>query len=420
MHLYTIIIPIILLTCTQLFFIPYHSITYGDKELALDSVDFSSIDSILVEAIEEELIPGAVLLVSVGDTTVYHKAFGYAQLLGYWERLNSPQPMTIGHRFDLASLTKVFATTYGIMLLVDRQRIDLDVPINTYLSEFRGAAKDSVTVRHLLTHSGGLKEWSPIYYHAENTYEAKEYISELPLAYPVGTGRHYSDLGFMLLGYIIEEVTGEDLDAFLKANLYQPMGLEYTSFNPPRDGPPFAATSHGNPFEKKMVYDDDFGFLCDEDPTLFQRWRDYVLIGEVNDGNAFYAHGGIAGHAGLFSTAAELNTLLQLLLDQGQAQGRQWLSEEVIERFLNQDQFGHGLGWAMSSPAIPVDELPEGSFGHTGFTGTFVLAMPRYRASIILLTNRQNLDVNADGRYHSLTQLRRKVSEAVIKTIAEN
>ncbi len=378
----------------------------------------ASADSLLQVAVDGELIPGAVLLISKDGQTVHEKAYGFAQLFEYGpERLDNPPPMTTAHRFDLASLTKVFATTFGLMLLVDQGKVDLDAPVHTYLPAFRGPAKDSVTVRHLLSHSSGLHPWKPLYYHAKTPQETYAYISQLPLAYPVGKQRRYSDLGFMLLGYLIEAASGQPLDAFLTTTLYDPLGLKTTAFNPPPEGPRFAATSHGNPFEKRMVADDDFGYLCDEEPDAFQQWRAYVVIGEVNDGNAYHAHNGLASHAGLFSTAADLQVLLDLLLNKGIHAGQRLLSEAVIDTFLTKNRFGHGLGWAMSSDVLPADNLPEGSFGHTGFTGTYAVAVPAHGLSIILLTNRQNVGVTDSGYYNSVTPLRKRITELMIDVL---
>ena len=386
--------------------------------LDLDSLALVSADSILQAVVAEEHIPGAVVLIAQHGKTIYQKAYGSAQRYDYGlQRMDALLPMTTEHRFDLASLTKVFATTFGIMFLVDQQKVDLDAPLFTYLPAFRGPSKDSVTVRHLLTHSAGLYPWKPLYYHADNAQDTYAFISRLSLLHPVGKERHYSDLGFMLLGYLIEEVSGQPLDMFLTNALYKPVGLKMTAFNPPPGGPGFAATSHGNPYEYHMVADDDFGYLCDENPETFTSWRDYVLAGEVNDGNAYYAHDGLAGHAGLFSTASDLQLLLDLLLNKGTHAGQRLLSEAVVETFLTKDRFGHGLAWAMSTDVIPVDDLPDGSFGHSGFTGTYVVAVPAYGLSIILLTNRQNVGVNASGYYNSVTPLRKSITELMIEAV---
>jgi len=400
----------------------------------------ATVDSILQTAVDEELIPGAVVSIAINGKPVHEKAFGYAQLYEYGMKpIPDPPVMTLSTVFDLASLTKAFATTFGVMLLVDQNRVDLNAPVSTYLPAFSGGAKDSVTVRHLLTHSAGLFPWKPLYYHADDKQDTYAYISRLELAYPVGKKRHYSDLGFMLLGYIIEEVSGQPLDVFVSKSLYEPLGLKTIGYLPQattasaqattvsaqattafdQDGKrmQFAATSHGNPFERKMVADDDFGYLCDEDVESFQGWRRRVLIGEVNDGNAYYANGGVAGHAGLFSTAADLQVLLTLLVNKGVLAGERYISEEVVQRFLTRNEYHNGLGWAMSSDALPVDGLPNGTFGHTGFTGTFALAVPESGLTIVLLTNRQNVGVDSTGRYNSVTALRRQIAELLIEAM---
>lgn len=379
----------------------------------------ASIDSVLQAAVTQKTVPGAVVLVAQNGRILHRRAFGYAQVLAYGgQALADPPALTPHHLFDLASLTKVFATTFGIMLLVDRNLVDLDAPVHAYLSGFRGEHRDSVTVRHLLTHTSGLPPWKPVYYHARNARESYAYIRSLPLEYPVGKERRYSDLGFMLLGYIIEHVSGSNLDTFLQENLYLPLGLRHTTFLPRTKGfTDFAATSHGNPYEYRMVADDDFGYVCDEDPDDFDGWRTRVLDGEVNDGNAAYAHEGLAGHAGLFATAADLQVLLELLLRKGLFEGRRIIREETVRTFLTPDAFGNGLGWAMSSDVLGTGALPEGSFGHTGFTGTFALAIPAYDLSLVLLTNRQNFGVGPDGTYPSVTPLRRAVVERVLRAV---
>ncbi len=373
------------------------------------------LDSLLEQAVRAPLVPGVVLSVMMDGEHIYSQAMGHAQLFSYGpDRLAQPEPMTTAHRFDLASLTKVFATTMGVMLLVDADKLVLDQSLRHYLPDFSGPAKDSITVRHLLTHTAGLHPWKPTYYHASDPSEAYQYIRELGLAYPVGRERHYSDLGFMLLGHLIEVVSGQPLPHFLHDHLYEVLDLRHTSYVPTSAGPPFAATSHGNPFERRMVADDDFGYRCDEDPLSFDGWRRYTLVGEVNDGNAFHAFQGVAGHAGLFSTADELQVLLQVLLQAGTYGDHTIFDPGTIDTFLTPDRFGQGLGWLMSADLLPIDDLPAGAFGHTGFTGTFALAVPSKKLSIVLLTNRQNLGVNADGFYNSVTALRREVSRWVL------
>ncbi len=195
-------------------------------------------DAIVTEWVEEERIPGAVLLVSRDGRIVLEKAYGWARLNRYEDgqygasaagearssalrRLADPGPMTTDTVFDLASVTKVMATTFAAMLLVDAGDIDLDAPVHTYLPDFRGGGKERITPRHLLTHRSGLLQWQPVYYRARTPQQAYQYIRDLPLAWSVGEERHYSDLGFMLLG----RVGGVPLDIFLRERLYGPLSL---------------------------------------------------------------------------------------------------------------------------------------------------------------------------------------------------
>jgi len=385
--------------------------------------------------VEAERVPGAVLLVIKDGRPVLERAYGWAQLYDYGagqygdeggvseadtktaaigiHRLGEPRAMTVETVFDLASLTKVLATTLAIMDLVGRGGLDLDAPVHRYLPEFRGAAKDSVTLRHLLTHRSGLPEWLPVYYHASDAEAAYAYIRDVPLQWGVGEGRHYSDLGFMLLGRVVEQVSGEPLDAYLATRFYRPLGLTSTGFQPRRPAGPaemdrFAATSHGNPFERRIVHDSAFGYPIEGDPDAWNGWRRYTLVGEVNDGNAYYAFRGLAGHAGLFSTAGDLGVLLQLLLDRGSYSGWRYLVPEVVDAFLQPAGEGQALGWQ-----VP-DYAPAGSFTHTGFTGTFVLGAPERRLGFVLLINRQNVGVDARGYYPDVNPLRRAVAEALL------
>jgi CubicO group peptidase (beta-lactamase class C family) len=412
-------------------------------------------DAAVAAWVEAERIPGAVLLVSRDDRIVLGKAYGWAQLYEYRDgqygaaaagtprptavrRLAEPRPMTAETVFDLASLTKVMATTFAAMLLVETGELDLDAPVHTYLPDFRGAGKERITPRHLLTHRAGLAAWQPVYYRAQSARQAYEYIRDLPLAWGVGEERHYSDLGFMVLGLLVERVAGEPLGAFLDERLWGPLGLASIGFQsapvaaPPRPGAlddpggprppatvapapvpgPFAATSHGNPYEHRMVHDATFGYRYDGDPDAWAGWRRYTLSGEVNDGNAFHAFGGAAGHAGLFATAADLRALLQLLLNRGEYGGRRYLSAEVVETFLAPAGDGQALGW--QAPG----NLPAGSFAHPGFTGTWVLGVPAEGLAVVLLTNRQNLGVDERGYYPDLGELQRAVA-AIARPLPE-
>jgi Tol biopolymer transport system component len=252
-------------------------------------------------------------------------------------------------------------------------------------------------------------QWQPLYYHAANERETYDVIRRMPLQWGVGEGRHYSDLGFMLLGYIVEHVTRQPLDRFVADSLYAPLGLHTTTFLPKRHGfTDFAATEQGNGYERHMVYDSTFGYRYRGDPTAWNGWRQYVLVGETDDGNSWYANNGVAGHAGLFSTGADLRVLIDLLLAHGRANGRQLIAANVIDRFLTRDRYANFLGW------MSPNGLPEGSFSHTGFTGTYVLGVPKYGLSIVLLTNRQNMGTDARGYFPDVAPLQLAVAQAIV------
>lgn len=384
----------------------------------------NSIDSLLNAQVMQDHIAGAVVQIARNGVILYKKAYGFAQKFelvnNRMVRLNNPDPMTLNKLFDLASLTKVFATTFGIMLLVNQGKIHLDDPVHLYLKEFRGGGKDKITIRQLLNHTSGLNEWQPLYYHAHNEVETYHYICQLPLEYKVGAGRHYSDLGFMMLGYLIEKVSGQPLDVFLSKELYGPLGLKQTTFNPLEHGfskSEIAATSNGNPYEYHMVADSTFGYRTHENVNSFTGWRHYTLRGEVNDGNAYYANGGVAGHAGLFSTASNLQVLINLMLNNGSYKGKVFIKSNVVKKFVTKDRFKNGLGWDMDPNVIESHGAPEGTYGHTGFTGTSVVIIPKYNLSILLLTNRQNVGVDKAGYYYNLNPVRQKLVNIVLENV---
>jgi serine-type D-Ala-D-Ala carboxypeptidase len=366
-------------------------------------------DSLIAAAVDRQF-PGAVLVVAKDGRVVRERAFGHAQRNDYDGRpVSGPRLMRTSTLFDLASVTKVMATTFAVMLLADRGQLDVDAPVSRYLTDFRGPHLDSITVRHLLTHSSGLVQWQPLYYHAANKAQTYAVIRDMPLGWGVGAGRHYSDLGFMLLGDVVETVAGVSLDRFVERELYGPLGLRSTTFNPKTRGfTDFAATEAGNGYERHMVYDPNFGYDYAGDPAAWDGWRRYVLEGEVNDGNAWHANGGVAGHAGLFSTAADLRILLDLLNDRGVHDGRRYIRAETVDRFLTRDAFQHYLGWMFPRG------LPEGSFAHNGFTGTYVIGIPTHRLSIVLLTNRQNVGTDARGFFPDIGSLQQAVVRAIV------
>ena len=382
----------------------------------------SEIDSILQSQVDRDKIPGAVILIKENNRVIYRHAYGYAQKYDFNHNLLiPPEKMKVSTLFDIASLTKVIGTTTSVMLLADRGLINIDDPVCKYIKAFNTPDKKNITIRHLLTHTAGLYEWYPLYYFASNKQECFRTIDSLPLALPVGEQRRYSDLGFVLLGEIIEIVSGMPLEQYMKQNIFQPLGMKNTTFNPLATGgrARIAATSAGNPYERRMVYDSALGYKIKEiDPEQWNGWRTYVLKGEVNDGNAWYANGGVSGAAGLFSTASDLQKLVDMLINNGSLGSKQFTSGMTIETFLTKDKFNNGLGWMMNPENSFMKNAPEGSFGHTGFTGTSITVIPQDKISVILLINRQNCGLSNEGEYYNVSPIRLQVFNAVLKYLS--
>jgi CubicO group peptidase (beta-lactamase class C family) len=400
-------------------FVKSQSVTHQDSRIKL----VKEIDSILINQVKNDQIPGAVIQVKKAGKIIYKHAYGYAQKYDFDHNLlNPPEPMNTATLFDMASLTKVIGTTTSVMLLVDRGLIKIDDPVGKYIKAFDSGAKKAITIRNLLTHTAGLIEWYPLFYFSSDKQTTYKVIGELPLKYPVGKQRRYSDLGFILLQQIIEKVSGLPLDQFEKQNIFVPLGMTHTTFNPLQHGRTtnIAATSLGNPYETRMVYDSSLGYAVKGlDPTSWNGWRKYVVKGEVNDGNAWYANGGVAGSAGLFSTVDDMQKLVDMLIHKGKVKNKQFISSRVIDSFFVKDQFNNGLGWMMDTTDSFIKDGPEGTFGHTGFTGTTIMVIPEYNVSIILLINRQNMGLLKSGYYYNVNPVRKEIFKKVLEYCRE-
>ena len=194
--------------------------------------------------------------------------------------------------------------------------------------------------------------------------------------------------------------------------------MRHTTYNPLATGrfKKFAATSHGNPYETRMVHDTSLGYVFKEiDPNQWNGWRTYTLRGEVNDGNAWYALHGVSGHAGLFSTVDDLQKLVDMLMHDGKVGSKQFISKKTIQLFLTKDDFKNGLGWMMDPEDAFMKNAPVGSFGHTGFTGTSIVVVPSLDISVILLINRQNMGLLPTGYYYNPNPIRREIFDAVLE-----
>jgi CubicO group peptidase (beta-lactamase class C family) len=194
--------------------------------------------------------------------------------------------------------------------------------------------------------------------------------------------------------------------------------MKHTSYNPLTSGryKRIASTSNGNPYEKRMVYDTTLGYRFREiDPLEWNGWRTYTLRGEVNDGNAWYASGGISGAAGLFSTVADIQKLVDMIVKKGKIHSGQFISAKTIDTFLTKDIFNNAMGWMMDPVNSFMKNGPEGTFGHTGFTGTSIAVIPQSGMSVILLINRQNTGLSVTGEYYNVNPVRQQVFNAVLK-----
>ncbi len=336
------------------------------------------LDSIVRDAIHDDQIPGAVLLVWHDGQVIYRKAFGNRSLEPRREA------MTVDTIFDIASLTKVVATTTAVMQLVQKGEVRLNDPVAKYISEFAENGKEDITVRNLLTHFSGLRpdiDLTPPWEGRDAALRLS--FAETP-AYSPGSRFVYSDTNFIALGALVERVSGSTLDAYCAKKIFTPLRMTHTRFLPP------AA------WRRKIA------------PTEYDE-QNKMLRGVVHDPRA-RRMGGVAGHAGVFSTADDLSKFAQALLN-----GSPVLSKEMVEKMTTPQQpptatVLRGLGWDIDSPfsSNRGDLLPVGSFGHTGFTGTSMWIDPTTRTFIILLTNA----VHPRGK-GSAVALRSKVATAV-------
>ena len=324
-------------------------------------------DRLIQRGISEKIFPGAVAYVAKGGTTRYYEAFG--------NRMCTPQikPMRRDTIFDLASLTKPIVIATLIMGLIEARTVELNDPIQTYLPEF---SQPQVTVFHLLTHTSGLPAWRATYLESKNKDGLVNYLSQIPLDYPAGTQVVYSCLGYILLGKLIERLTGESLEAAAQKRIFQPLEMNWTGYNPPPVwADKCAATEDSNSFEKRMA---------DYQP---HNWREGVIVGEVHDENAHFL-GGVSGNAGLFSTAKDIGKFCQMLIDDGGSV----LTSESIDQMATVQTVGlnelRSIGWIV---------LEDGSLYHTGFTGTSIRVNIERKLFAILLTNRVHPDAFRAG-----------------------
>lgn len=348
--------------------------------VAAQSLDWSDLDRAARDAVAAGDTPGEVILVGQGDRVLYRKAVGSRALTP------ASEPMTTDTIFDIASLTKVVATTPAVLALVDDGKLELDAPLGRFLKEFQAPHLGWLTVRRALTHTAGFADIPPKEAMARGFPDAMRFLAA-GVSEPSATAPfRYSDTGFIVLAELVHRVSGAPLDRFTQKRFYQPLGMRDTAFNPPASWRPRIA------------------------PTEFVQGR--MLRGVVHDPRARELHG-VAGHAGLFSTADDLGRFCRMLLAGGTAGGRRYLSAASVSAMFAPNGAGEatrGLGWDMASGYSRTlgSFFPLGSVGHTGFTGTSIWMDPATRTYAIILTNR----VHPAGK-GSVVELRRRVSAVV-------
>jgi CubicO group peptidase (beta-lactamase class C family) len=339
--------------------------------------------------ITKKAFPGAVLAVGQHGRLLALKAFGRID-----SSADSP-PMPVDAIFDLASLTKVIGTTTAAEILYDRGRLNLDAPVVRYLPEFGGTSgHDTITVRNLLSHSSGLQSADGLWRNAKDRQELLRQIYATPTLTPPGTVFAYRDTNIILMGEIVQRLTGQPLDRFLAREVFGPLGMKDTGFKPSRALlPRIAPTEQDNAF------------------------RHMLVRGVVHDENA-YMMGGVAGHAGLFSTARDLSALAQLYLNHGSYHGKRLIKASTIALFETPQNLPPGssraLGWDMPSPGGFAGPLASPhAIIHTGFTGTSIYIDPDRDAFVILLTNR----VNPTRNNALIAQARPAIHSAVLSVL---
>jgi CubicO group peptidase (beta-lactamase class C family) len=360
----------------------------------IDAEKLAEIDEAAKAAIQRRECPGAVVAVVHGDKVVYRKAFG--------NRAVKPVEvaMTPDTVFDMASLTKPIATGTSVMLLIEQGKLKPTDLVSKHWPEFAANGKEKVTVEHLLLHTSGLIPDNPVADYAAGRAKAHERIAALKLLSPPGTQFRYSDVNFIVLGELVERLGGMPLDQFARKHVLEPLKMADSGFSPPES------------LKKRVA------------PTGLRDGK--IILGEVHDPRS-YKLGGVAGHAGLFSTADDLTRYCRMLIRGGELDGVRVLDAKtvtlftephavpVVDKAKKESKGARSFGWdvdtSYSSPRGELFKKGEG-YGHTGFTGTSVWIDPRTQTAVIILTNRVHPDDKGNA-----TPLRLKVGTVVAEAV---
>jgi serine-type D-Ala-D-Ala carboxypeptidase len=347
---------------------------------------FSSAFEILGEAIEKQAFPGATAAVTLRDELIALKA------LGRFTYDPASQPVQVDAIFDLASVTKVVATTSMAMVLYERGLLDLEAPVLGVVPEFRGEdpRRGQVTFRHLLAHSSGLPAYEKLFLRANTRDELLKEAFSVPLRHGPGTSVEYSDIGFIVLGVALERIAGEGLDHFCQREIFGPLGMSHTAYNPP------------------------IAWKTSIPPTANdQTFRHRIIQAEVQDENASLM-GGVAPHAGVFSSASDVAIFAHAMLNGGAPISRAQALALFIQRQDSPAGTSRALGW--DTPSVPSQSgkyFSPLSFGHLGYTGTSLWIDPERRISVTLLSNR----TWPDCENKTISQIRPQFHDAVMQAL---
>jgi serine-type D-Ala-D-Ala carboxypeptidase len=360
---------------------------------------YDRIAPLVEKAIADKQLPGAVVLVGQGDKVLYRKAFGF---ITYSPAATVTTPDTV---FDLASLTKPLVTTTLIMQLIEQGELRLTDPVGKYLQQLNDAEVKKITMLQLLTHSSGLADGFDRRTFWQGKAGLDGALAKLKLKTKPDQQFVYSDIGFILLGLVVEQITKQPLDLVAEKRIFLPLQMKDSRYLPLEKPSQDVAYIQRIAPTENLKGDADY-------QKLLPNYAQPYLHAVVHDPTALRL-GGVAGHSGVFGTADDLALFAQMLLNGGELKGQRLLSPLAVQRLLTPVVIGkqsRALGWDMNTAysAPKGDLLPQGSFGHTGFTGTSIWLDPASRSYIILLSNRVH-----PNRDTSITDLRAKLANIV-------
>jgi len=382
------------------------------ESVGMSSARLARIDEAVRESIARKETPGAVVLIARKGRIVYRKAFG--------DRAIEPtrEPMTVDTIFDLASLTKIVATATSIMILVEQGKVSLADPVALYIPEFGRFGKERITVEQLMTHRAGLPPDNEIADYVGKSLDPMQLIYDLRPSYEPGTRFVYSDVGFIVAAEIVRRQASKRFDEFALENIFKPLGMTDTFFSSMPDNYrnrfPHPYTTWRDLEELRKAIKKFSSRIA---PT--ENREGHWMRGEVHDPRA-YEMGGVAGHAGLFSTANDLAVFCQMILNKGEHDGKRILAPYTVERMISAQTLPtsqmRGIGWDVNTAfsSNRGDLFPVGTFGHTGFTGTSIWLDPGTQSFVVLLTNR----VHPNGK-GDVTRLRSFVASIVASAITD-